>query len=447
MKKALKYIRLIVLILFANLAEYIFLPLPYTIFNIRLFQISGAAALHIAVKSVLFTALNVFLCTYLLSACRAKKKYCLSAFNIFKKSILISLIARVIFDAAAWLLNEALYEFDFPIYFVLDTAFLIVVFGIVNRKIKKSADSEVKASRNKFGKIQVCIAVIAFCAASVTFIFASMHYLDLMAIYTEKYTDYSVAMRLSATAQGKINILNVLINCILWISLWHIFGVSKMFAGDTDKPTAKYVIRSVKKSACVVAAAAIFGVLNFFFFPTDMIYHFESVDVPEKSVTDAGNFSVKQSNFAVSRTDVSMLGSGIYQSTKVKIAHGNDPVLKFRTDNYDNTYGIDVDFEACRYGCQAIAWEEDNSVKAILAKNIRKSKENRHLTDMLEKLISQGELEFFEYGYEYLLEYDKDFITPYFSRYSAGKFNEAELNNSSSVNSQYIQKLAQKAQP
>lgn len=81
----------------------------------------------------------------------------------------------------------------------------------------------------------------------------------------------------------------------------------------------------------------------------------------------------------------------------------------------------------------------------MLTKDIAKSEENKYITDILEQLIGEGQTEFFEYGYEYLLKYDKNFIMPYLSRYSAGEFSQAEVNNNSYVDSLYIQKTAQKA--
>lgn len=447
MKKVLKYVRLISLIFFVNFVEYIFLPLPYMVLDISLFPLNLAAVLPTIIKSILFVALNIFLCTYLFSACRAKKKYCLPALKLFIKSLLPLLLIKVLFDVAVWFLDHIFYfcNLYLPVYFILDAVFLIIVFGFINRKIKKTENPDVKIRRTKFGKIQMCIAITVFCAVSAIFVFAYMHYSNLINHYAEKYNDYSLISILGGTVQGKIGFLNVCLNCILWTSLWHIFGVSKKFVGDTDNPTAKYVIRSVKKLACIVVVTAVVGVLNFFFFPINMINYFKTTVVPEKFVSGAENFSVQQSNLVISRHVVSLFESGIYQDTKVKITHGKDTVLTFHTDVYDDSYAVDVNFEACRYGCQAIAWEEDDTSKAMLTKNIDKIKENKYITDMLEQLIGEGQFEFFEYGYEYLLKYDKEFIIPYIERYSTGEFSQGELNNSSYIDTSYIQKLAQKA--
>lgn len=417
------------------------------VLDIRLFPLRFTAVLPTIIKSILFVVLNIFLCTYILSACRAKKKYCLPSLKIFIKSLLPLLLIRVLFDVAAWFLDDifGFFDFDLPVYFVLDTVFLIIVFAFINRRIKKSENFDTKAKRTKSGKIQACIAVIVLCAVSAIFIIANIHSSSLINDYAEKYNDISLVALLSETVKGKISFLNVFMICILWVLLWHIFGLSKQFAGDIDYPTAKYIIRAIGKSACVVAAAVVIGILNLFFSPINMIDYFKHTVIPEKIVSGAENFSVQQSNIIVSRHVVSLFENGIYQDTKVKIIHGEDAVLTFHTDIYDDSYAVDVDFEACRYGGQAIAWEQDGSAKAMLTKDIAKSEENKYITDILEQLIGEGQTEFFEYGYEYLLKYDKNFIMPYLSRYSAGEFSQAEVNNNSYVDSLYIQKTAQKA--
>ncbi len=227
-KKVLKHLCLIGLIFLINFVEYIFLPLPYMVLDIRLFPLSFTAILSTMIKSIAFIALNIFLCTYLLSACIVKKNYFSLAFKLFKKSVLWLLLIRAFLDIVAWFANGIFYTVDLPVYFLLDTVFLILVFVFVNHKIKKTENFDIK-KRTKFGKIQVSIAVTVFCVAIIAFLFVFIHFSNLVINYAN---DASFSLMLLETMQGQLNFLNVFLNCILWVSLWHIFGVSKGFAGD-----------------------------------------------------------------------------------------------------------------------------------------------------------------------------------------------------------------------
>ena len=63
---------------------------------------------------------------------------------------------------------------------------------------------------------------------------------------------------------------------------------------------------------------------------------------------------------------------------------------------------------------------------------------------MCRRLLSDGNVFIFEYGYEYLSKYDADFIVPYVERYSNGEFteNEAKWLENSHYDPEYIIDLA-----
>lgn len=73
---------------------------------------------------------------------------------------------------------------------------------------------------------------------------------------------------------------------------------------------------------------------------------------------------------------------------------------------------------------------------------IKDQPENDVLIKTCEMKIEEGNFDYFEHGYEYLLKYDSDFIKPYIERYSNGDFTEEELELNKGINPEFIQELA-----
>lgn len=78
-----------------------------------------------------------------------------------------------------------------------------------------------------------------------------------------------------------------------------------------------------------------------------------------------------------------------------------------------------------QYDNKIIAYIDDNGrAHAIPVEEIKNQPESVELTYALEQLNNEGNFEFFEYGYEYLLKYDRDFIIEIIKDYADdGKFN------------------------
>jgi hypothetical protein len=66
------------------------------------------------------------------------------------------------------------------------------------------------------------------------------------------------------------------------------------------------------------------------------------------------------------------------------------------------------------------------------------------ITELCRELISNGNLFAFEFGCEYLLKYDSNFIEPYIEKYAKGEFsvNEFEWFENSFYNEEYIVNIA-----
>ena len=66
------------------------------------------------------------------------------------------------------------------------------------------------------------------------------------------------------------------------------------------------------------------------------------------------------------------------------------------------------------------------------------------ITQLLKELLSDGNVFVFEYGYEYLLKSDSDFIGSYIERYAEGNFTDEEIKwmNEAAYRKEFIIDLA-----
>ena len=104
------------------------------------------------------------------------------------------------------------------------------------------------------------------------------------------------------------------------------------------------------------------------------------------------------------------------------------------TNYYYNSYSADI----MRYSTEAIVFLDKDIPYGVKNKNIDKHSENEILTATIKKLISDGYWDYFEYGYEYMLKYDPEFIKPYIKRYSNGIFTDTELKINNYINKSFI---------
>lgn len=55
-----------------------------------------------------------------------------------------------------------------------------------------------------------------------------------------------------------------------------------------------------------------------------------------------------------------------------------------------------------------------------------------------EQLVGEGYFEAFEYTYQYLLNYDREFITPYIENYTRGNFDDSFYQKNKYIKADYI---------
>lgn len=148
----------------------------------------------------------------------------------------------------------------------------------------------------------------------------------------------------------------------------------------------------------------------------------------------------------------------VYVITKETVWYDGIARFKFKTDgHYAGWSGKEADDEFLNNGWQSfthgteniaifagqeIVWTENGEVYHIPLKKLPSYKENAILLDLCRMRIDFGDWRFFEYGCEYLLKYDKGFITPYIERYAQGDYSQFELDYSKDYNPGYIQAFA-----
>lgn len=106
--------------------------------------------------------------------------------------------------------------------------------------------------------------------------------------------------------------------------------------------------------------------------------------------------------------------------------------------DYTECGEISNDYLLEYYSSDVIIYYDENKPYAVTLKDICKASKNDTLIFAVEELIENGCWDYFEYGCEYLLKYDPDFIIPIINRYADGEFTEQELGQNTHMIKQYM---------
>lgn len=92
------------------------------------------------------------------------------------------------------------------------------------------------------------------------------------------------------------------------------------------------------------------------------------------------------------------------------------------------------------YNNVAICYAQDDKPVLIKFEDFDSCEENKIVTQILEKMLTEGNVTAFEYGCQYLSKYNPQFIEPYIERYKMGQFsqNEQLFINALGYNDTYI---------
>lgn len=75
---------------------------------------------------------------------------------------------------------------------------------------------------------------------------------------------------------------------------------------------------------------------------------------------------------------------------------------------------------------------------SIKTSDINKQKEDINLTTLIEYAINEGYFDYIEYGSEYLIKYDTEFIVPILQKFSKGEIDNTQLKLNKNINQKYM---------
>ena len=140
--------------------------------------------------------------------------------------------------------------------------------------------------------------------------------------------------------------------------------------------------------------------------------------------------------------------------TKLGITYSNNDSLSFNASIHGNQMsvndfvgyeeGVINDVDVYVFNNEIVCFNQNGTMRAIKFENMYNCEESEILTEFLRQLISEGNVIAFEYGVDYLLQYDNSFIEPYILRYATEDFasQEHEFFNKTGYKKEYIVDIA-----
>lgn len=369
------------------------------------------------------------------------------------KSFFISLLLRIALDLICLIfLNSEIKTF---ISMITDYVFYIIFFRIIvyfytsNNMLRDMLNGIIK--KDKTVIITTSIFIFSF-IVSVTFIFINLF--ELWS-YTEKYTaDSQFYLFQSMCYSHKLQIFRTITSIISEVVIILILNVLYGKSYKDKLPKANKIVYIFTRSVVSIALVFVLYFVKLCFFSTGSIDKI-STETSDGYIgwTDitSDSFTNKQIYRKINFSKV-MLS---YEKTDVEIKYQHDYLQKFVLNNYfDDEYpyadknkisrkssGASVDIgeqEVVFYSNQYIAFAKNDIPYVIAFDDIKSHEENAVLTSFLEYMVSCGYWNYFEYGCDYLLKYEPNFIKPYIERYANNNFTDDELVINNDIKTEYM---------
>ena len=384
-------------------------------------------------------------------------------FSLYKKQIAISfftlLLIRVILDSSCYIFQsievKALYSLITDcIFFAI--MLQIITFAYTGKNLLKDLFSKLKAKDKSIAIVVLLYALAMVISAS----YLSYALIDLLN-HAEKYTtDSSFYLFKSMNYIFNSQLLRMFTAIILQTLL--VIILNKLYEENTDKDLywSKKLIKVIARS--VVAFVAVFALL----FVKLCISPVGAIDqMPTRTSNCYIGLPNLVSNSFVHRQIYRVDGASSqilsYENTDVKIKYHDEELLSFTLNNFfdyeyaneeqnninNSNSGASVKIEEQEivfFSNQYIAFAVNDTPCVIAFEDICKEDENEVLTAFIEYMLSCGYWDYFEYGCDYLLKCDPEFIKPYIERYAKGEFTEIELETNNDIKTEYMVNFAQK---
>ena len=208
---------------------------------------------------------------------------------------------------------------------------------------------------------------------------------------------------------------------------------------------------------CLTALLIICSVLNavfYYAFPQNLLVVSKGPDSSKQSFQEGSSFDYYNKKISVLQKNDN---TSLFAIEQIWLYKNDLKKVKFTFNTFEPHYIAGdfvskVHYKECKipnkithvYWNDAICFYEDNKPCLVKISNLNKTPQNDTVTSVCKKLLENGNLFVFEYGYDYLTKYANEFIEPYISRYSEGIFTHSEIQwlEQSFYNKDYIVDIA-----
>ena len=238
-----------------------------------------------------------------------------------------------------------------------------------------------------------------------------------------------------------------------------IFTVYHFSGVESDRPENKKAKLSILRIAIMLFSVVVICALKFVIYPPSSIVALNISANEDKNHEEYGPFDSTTQTFTVYRMSGRSNKIASYQKNYTTIQEGEMTPVEFEWINVQKDYNFTGNEMVIRdkykeltidgkkvyfFENSVICFYENNTPRAVRLYDLSDFEKNDTVIKICEQLISDGNMRVFEYGAEYLLKHDGDFIKPYIERYASVDFNSDELKwlSEAYYNSEYIRSLA-----
>ncbi len=371
------------------------------------------------------------------------------------KSMGALLVLRIIFDIIGIWLGNILVTTAYSLNYIIESVFIVLMYLLLIRYYSNvSFKCLIESKKNFICSILVLFSIVAL---NILYHFMCLNEYSKITNYLNKYNATGEQIKSLCNKVDFIcDIYGVCLITIVSLFMLVLTALISLNLPKIHKEKSRYNIFFRAFAIICVSAVAV----CFFCFLKNVIspaYSISDIDILSKG-GGSKEFDNNYQETIIKAYDSAGNEADIYTQKTYHIMYENKQLLKIKpfvssdiknsisgntlTIN-DGTYQIEVDgIEAKRLLNYAIMYKSEDNAVAVLTEDIPNLDKDDNLIAILEKLITDGYFDYFEYGCEYLLKYDPQFIKPYITRYANGNFTDTELAVNKDIKTEYMVNVA-----
>lgn len=379
------------------------------------------------------------------------------------KSMGVLLVLRIVFDIIDLLLGINFVTTAYALNYILESAYVVLMYLLLIRYYSDiSFKCLAESKRNIICSISALFSIVAL---NILHYFICLNEYSKITYYMNKYNATGEQIESVCNKADFIcDVYGVALITVVSIIMFAFTAIISPNLQKADERKNRYKGRykiKCNKFYCVFAIICVsfmaVGVFCFLKYVISRPYCISDINVFSSDVGSKGFYNnykettVKAFDSVGNETDV-------YTQKSYCILYEDKQLLKikpFTSQDIENTvsgnvltlndgtYPIEVEgIEAERFLNHAVMYKSEGAVVAVLTEDIPKLEKDKNMITILKKLILDGYFDYFEYGCEYLLRYDPEFIKPYIARYAKGDFTENELAVNEDIKTDYMINVA-----